>query len=129
MRTDEQAIRDLIAQWLRASKQHDHEAVLALMSEEVVFLQPGQQPMRGRNAFAAAQKGLSDVEIDAAADIQEIRILGDWAYCWNHLNLTITPRNGGKPIKRAGPVLSILHKQDGRWLIARDANMLTLVAS
>jgi len=126
---DEQAIRELIDTWLRASKAGDREVVLSLMAEDVVFLQPGQPPMRGRAGFAAAQKAMNDVDIDASSEIQEIRILGDWAYCWNRLTVVVSPRNGGAPIKRAGDVLSLLQKQSGRWVIVRDANMLSRTES
>jgi uncharacterized protein (TIGR02246 family) len=129
MSTDENAIRDLIASWLRASKSGDSETVLSLMAEDVVFLQPGQPPMRGRSGFAAAQKAMKDIDIDASSEIQEIRILGDWAYCWNRLTVVVTPRNGGAAVKRAGDVLSVLQKQAGRWVIVRDANMLSRVES
>ena len=129
MSPDEQAIRELIDTWLRASKAGDREVVLSLMAEDVVFLQPGQPPMRGRAGFAAAQKAMNDVDIDASSEIQEIRILGDWAYCWNRLTVVVSPRNGGAPIKRAGDVLSLLQKQSGRWVIVRDANMLSRTES
>ena len=125
MQSDEQAIRDLISTWLAASKSGDNEKVLSLMAEDVVFLQPGQPPMRGRSGFAAAQKGHADVDIDANADIQEIRVLGDWAYCWNYLTVVVTPRKTGAAVERAGNVLSILQKQRGQWVVVRDANMLT----
>ena len=128
MSIDEKAIRDLIASWLRASKSGDDETVLSLMAEDVVFLQPGQAPMRGRSGFAAAQKAMSGIDIDASSDIQEIRILGDWAWCWNRLTVVVTPRDGA-PVKRAGDVLSVLQKQAGRWVIVRDANMLSRVES
>jgi len=126
---DEQAIRELIDTWLRASKAGDREVVLSLMAEDVVFLQPGQPPMRGRAGFAAAQKAMNDVDIDASSEIQEIRILGDWAYCWNRLTVVVSPRNGGASIKRSGDVLSLLQKQSGRWVIVRDANMLSRTES
>jgi len=124
---DETAIRDLIATWLRASKAGDKETVLGLMSEDVVFLQAGQPPMRGRSGFAAAQKAMGDIDIDASSEIQEVRILGDWAWCWNRLTVVVTPRNGDATVKRAGDVLSVLQKQAGRWVIVRDANMLSRV--
>jgi uncharacterized protein (TIGR02246 family) len=126
---DEQVIRDLIATWLSASKAGDNKTVLSLMAEDVVFLQPGQPPMRGRSGFAAAQKAMNDIDIDASSEIQEIRTLGDWAWCWNRLTVVVTPRSGGAPIKRAGDVLSVLQKQAGRWVIVRDANMLSRVES
>ena len=127
MSNDETAIRELIASWLRASKSGDTETVLSLMAEDVVFLQPGQPPMRGRSGFAAAHEAMGGIDIDASSEIQEIRISGDWAYCWNRLSVVVTPRNGGTPVKRAGDVLSVLEKQAGRWVIVRDANMLSRV--
>jgi len=53
MEDDEQAIRRLVATWLAASKAGDTATVAGLMAEDVVFLTPGQPPMRGRAAFAA----------------------------------------------------------------------------
>ena len=93
--SDEQAIRDLIGKWLRASKAGDTATVLGLMSPDVVFLQPGQEPMRGRQEFEAAQIGIRDFDIDGHADIQEIHVDGDWAYCWNFLTVIFTPKSGG----------------------------------
>lgn len=129
MSTDEQAIRDLVATWLSATTAGDDATVLGLMAEDVVFLLPGQPPMRGRSAFAAAQKGLADVDVDANSEIQEVKVFDDWAYCWNHLTVAITPRNGGAAMKRSGDVLSVLRKQAGQWVIVRDANMLAQVKS
>jgi len=125
--SDEQAIRDLVMTWIDASNAGDDDKVLALMAEDVVFLQPGQKPMRGRSEFAAAKQGQSGIDIDARADIQEVKVLGEWAYCWNYLTVVVTPP-GGRPVKRAGNVLSILQKQRGHWVIVRDANMLTVVS-
>jgi ketosteroid isomerase-like protein len=52
--------------------------------------------------------------------------MGDWAYCWNHLSVTVTPLEAGLPQRRTGYTLTILQKKpDGGWVIARDANMLT----
>ena len=99
------------------------------MAEDVVFLVAGQPPMRGRAAFAAAQQALKGFRIDATADVQEVRVFGDWAYCWNKLQVAVAPPDGRAPVKRAGHVLSILHKQaGGNWVIVRDANMLSAVA-
>ena len=127
MQEDEQAIRWLVATWLSASKAGDTEKVLRLMSDDVVFLMPGQPPMRGKSAFAAAQSGLQQVHIESSSEIQEVKVLGEWAYLWSTLSIVVTPRNGGAPVKRAGNTLSILQKQAGGWVIVRDANMLAVV--
>jgi uncharacterized protein (TIGR02246 family) len=127
MQNDEQAIRDLVATWLSASRAGDIDKVLSLMADDAVFLTPGQPPMRGKSAFAAAFSGLQQFRIESDSGIQEIKVLGEWAYIWTQLSVVITPINGGAPVKRAGSTLSILQKQNGTWVIARDANMLAMV--
>jgi len=82
MRDDKQLIRDLIATWQRATATGDLPQLLSLMAEDIVFLLPGQPPMRGRDAFAAGfQAALQHYRIDSSSEIQEIEIAGDWAYC------------------------------------------------
>jgi len=132
MKNDEQEIRKLVSTWLAASKAGDIETVLSLMSDDVVFLVPGQLVMDKADfaAAAGAQAGHGShdaAQFDGSSEIQEIRILGDWAYMWTKLTVVITPPNDPPPVTRAGHTLSILRKQDGKWLLARDANMLAPV--
>jgi uncharacterized protein (TIGR02246 family) len=124
VQNDEQAIRDLITTWLSATKAGDTERVLSLMADDAVFLVAGHPPMRGRAAFAAAQSGLEQVDIDATSEIQEIKVFGEWAYVWTKLSVVMTPKKGGAPNKRAGYTLSILQKKARGWVLFRDANML-----
>jgi uncharacterized protein (TIGR02246 family) len=85
---------------------------------------PGQEPF-GKEAFAAASKGMQGVRIDGTSEIAELNVLGDWAWMRNRLRVTVTPPTG-KPLVRSGYTLTILRKnQDGKWVIARDANLLT----
>ena len=87
----------------------------------------GFVPGRCRAAFAASQAALQDLGIEATSEIQEIRVLGDWAYLWTQLAIVVTPKAGGESVRRAGNTLSILHKQAGAWVIVRDANLLATV--
>ena len=120
---EEQAIRDLIDTWMRASRDGDTATVLSLMTDDVVFMVPGREPF-GKEAFAAASEGMKNVTIDGRARIVELQILGDSAYLRNHIDITTTPA-GGSPTHRSGYTLTILRKQpDGRWLLARDANLV-----
>ena len=63
---------------------------------------------------------------EGESNVQEVKVLGNWAFMWAELKVTVTPP-GGQPAKRAGHTLTVLQKQNGRWLIARDANMLVTV--
>jgi uncharacterized protein (TIGR02246 family) len=124
---DEQQIRHLIATWMSASKAGDIDTVLGLMTDDVIFLRPGHPPMVGKSAFAEAATpppGTPAPKVDGSCDIQEIQVLGDFAYIWTNLSVTLTPPGGAESMRRAGHTLTILKKQNGRWLLARDANML-----
>jgi uncharacterized protein (TIGR02246 family) len=126
MSKDEQEIRELIDEWLSATAKGDLPRVLELMDEDAVFLVSGQPPMRGREAFANSfRSAAAQFRIEGVSDIQEIRVLGEWAYCWNYLTLTLTPVKVGPPNRRSGNVLSIFRKQsDGAWVLVRDANLV-----
>ena len=58
MSTDEQAIRNLVEQWHRATAAGDVDTVLRLMAEDVVFLMAGKPPMKGRSTFEQGLRGL-----------------------------------------------------------------------
>jgi uncharacterized protein (TIGR02246 family) len=125
MTDDERAICNLVETWMVASKAGDLSTVLSLMADDVVFMVPGRKPF-GKEAFAAASDGLKDVRVEGSSDIQEIEILGDWAYLRNYLDVTITPPDGGKPVSRSGYTLTILRKMpNGKWVLKRDANLMT----
>ncbi len=124
MQSDEQEIRQLVATWMTATKAGDIETVQGLMAEDVVFLLPGQPPMIGRAAFAAAAAAQSDQErpqFDGTSEIQEIKVVGEWAFMWTKLSVVVTPPGGAPSMARAGHTLSVLKKQNGKWLLARDA--------
>jgi uncharacterized protein (TIGR02246 family) len=120
---DEAAIRKLVDTWFAASKAGDIATVLSLMTDDVVFMVPGREPF-GKAAFAAASAAMKNMRMEGDADIRELRVLGDWAYIRNHIEMTIT-RENGQPVTRSGYTLTILRKESGRWLLARDANLLT----
>ena len=124
MPDDERAIRELIQTWIVASQKGDLQTVLGLMSDDVIFMVPGLDPF-GKEAFAASFKALTGVRFKMSSEIKEIKLLGDWAYLRNYLEVTMTPPGVGAPLRRSGHTLTILRKEpDGRWLVARDASLL-----
>lgn len=130
MNSDEREIRELVATWMSATRAGDVTTVLSLMTDDVVFLVSGQAPF-GKQHFAAAMKpsapGAGQAHIDGRNEIQEIHICGDHAFMWTQLSVEVTPP-GGVTVKRAGHTLSVLRKEGGRWLLARDANLLSPVS-
>lgn len=122
--SDEQAIRAVVSEWIDASRRGDVDAVLRLVTDDVLFLTPGQDPM-DRAAFEAASRAQSmqTMQIDATSDIREVHVEGNMGFLWSHLSVRVTPQ-GAPTMTRDGYTLTIFRKCDGRWLLARDANML-----
>jgi uncharacterized protein (TIGR02246 family) len=129
VQSDEVEIRKLVTTWMAATKAGDIDTVLDLMTEDAVFLVPGKPPMYKSDfaAAAKAQPGHAAPKFEGSNDIQEIKVVGDWAFMWAKLSVIVTPPDGSPPIERAGHTLTILKKENGRWLLARDANLLALV--
>ena len=109
MTDDERAIRNVVETWLAASKAGDLPTVLSLMTDDVLFLTPGQAPF-GKEAFAAMSNGMKDVQVDGTSDIQEVQVFGDIAYLRNALRIVIT-------------------MPDGKWRLVRDANLVVAEAA
>lgn len=127
MQSDEEQIRALVSRWMAATKAGDVDTILSLIADDVVFLLPGRPPMR-RDEFTQgmkAQAGKTAPKFEGSSDIQEITVSGDWAFMWTRLSVVATPQDGSPPMARDGHTLTVLRKQAGKWVIARDANLLT----
>jgi uncharacterized protein (TIGR02246 family) len=123
MNEDERAIRELVETWMSASKSGDLATVLDLMADDVLFMTPGREPF-GKSEFQETFESMKDAQVVGTARVEECRVVGDWAWIRNHIDLTVTPAEG-PPTHRSGYTLTILRKsRDGRWQLFRDANLL-----
>ena len=65
-----------------------------------------------------------DFQFDGRTDIEEIEVFGDRAYIRNRIQATLI-KAGEPPLRLSGYTLGILRKEaDGRWRLARDANLV-----
>jgi uncharacterized protein (TIGR02246 family) len=120
---DARQIRQLVDSWIAASKAHDLPALMDMMTDDVVFMTPGRPPF-GKAEFAADSERMKGAAIDARADVQEIEVFGPWAYVRNHIQAELT-FTGQAPRRMSGYAMTVLRKDaDGRWRIARDANLV-----
>jgi len=129
MDSAERAVRDHHAIWIAAVNSGDLDRLMAMMTDDVIFLHPGRAPF-GRDdfpdGFLAAHR---DNRIDCRSDLEEVTVVGAVAYSVCCDALTVVPRAGGKTVELAGERLTVYRLQaDGRWLLACDANTLAVVA-
>jgi uncharacterized protein (TIGR02246 family) len=123
MTDDVRQIHELVDSWIAASKAHDLPALMDMMTDDVLFMTPGRPPF-GKAEFAADSERMKGAAIDARADVQEIEVFGPWAYVRNHIQAELT-FTGQAPRRMSGYAMTVLRKDtDGRWRIARDANLV-----
>lgn len=129
-RAEDRAVRDAHAAWMDAVNAGDLDRLLALMTDDVVFLNPGLAPI-GRDGFPARfSSGHQRMLIRCTSELEEVVVVGDVAHTLCRDALSLTPRDGGEPSELAGHRLTVYRRQpDGRWLLARDAHTLAPVAN
>jgi len=124
---DHKAIRAAIAKWHDATAAGDVDTILELMSDDVVFLVAGHEPMRGKDEFAHGLRSLLKTHhIQSSGIVQEVVVSGDLGYSWTQLKVSMSAIGGGDSSVRTGSTLSIFRKEaSGAWVLVRDANLLT----
>lgn len=129
MESDGRAIRELHSTWINAVNTRDLATLLNAMTDDVVFLGPGETPF-GRDAFPARLSAAHQQnQINCISEAQDIVVAGEVAYTMSRDTLTVTPRAGGEEMRFTGFRSTVYRKQpDGRWLLARDTHTLTPLA-
>ncbi|MEP6600219.1 MAG: nuclear transport factor 2 family protein [Nitrospirota bacterium] len=131
MKSDEQQIRELVATWMTATKAGDIETVLELNGGgcRVSAARPTTHDRKvGVRRGSESPVGSGRPQFDGTSEIQEIKVIGEWAFMWAKLSVVVTSPGGALSMARTGHTLSILKKQSGKWVLARDANMLSPVS-
>ena len=127
METDQGDINEAHAKWINAVNAGDLACLLGLMTDDAVFLTPGQAPI-GRSGFSANFSAAhQQFRIRCVSELEEVVVVGEVAYTRSRDVLYVTPRSAGEATQLAGDRLSVYRKQgEGGWLLARDAHTLTL---
>jgi uncharacterized protein (TIGR02246 family) len=124
MRSDEQAIRVAHATWIDAVNSGDLAHLLLMVTDDVAFLNPGEECF-GRDGFSTKFSAAhQQLRICCVSELVEVVVAGEVAYTRSRDSLSVSPRAGGEESRLAGDRMTIYRKQpDGRWLLARDANV------
>jgi len=88
MSADEQAIRDVIANWAKATQTRYAAAAHADVGRCRV-LTPGREPMLLKEFVEIFTKMRETHRLGVVSDIKGIKVGGELAYCWSHLSVTV----------------------------------------
>ena len=127
MEKDQQAIRQWFEHWMKATKEGHLELAKSLIADDAVFLVPGADRMDKESFAAAATATDPNTDFQLDCSIQEVEILGDHAWLWTKISLTMTDKRSNTRSMMAGNSLSILKRQGDGWVLIRDANTLVPV--
>ena len=111
--------------WRRLTAEGNLDGLLSLLSDDVIFLTPGNPPITKQDFAAGFREVAAKARIDSTQDVKELRVSGEIAYAWSHLTIVLIPNDGGKRSESSGHVLSVYQRSpSGRWLLSRDANLV-----
>ena len=90
-------------------------------TDDAVVMRPGEPSTIGREAnIARMQLVFDENELEIAFSVEEVLLLGDWAFARATYSETITPKEGGEPEEVWGKSVNLLQRQsDGSWKIER----------
>ncbi len=128
MLSNEEQIRALVETWQAATKAGDVDTVLSLMTDDVVFLVYGRPPMRRRSLRRNLTCQLAvHLQLSTASPrFRRSKSQATWPTCGAH-----SRSRSLRPVRAcrwsAGYTLTVFRHVDGKWLLARDANLLSPV--
>ena len=126
MDRDEQNVMTVYESWFRAMEAGDVQTALELVTDDVVFKGPGGPAVLGKEALRTTLEAFhASVNEKVSFEVQEVVVVGDWAYARVAEQATLQPKAGGDPVKASGLHLSILRHDDQHgWRIARELSSL-----
>jgi ketosteroid isomerase-like protein len=99
------------------------DSLLAMVTEDVVFLSPNEPVVVGKAAVRAwSEAYLKAFTIHWDKTVSEFIVAGEWAFERYSYKEHDTPASGGAAVTDTGKGLIIDHQDsDGKWRVARDA--------
>jgi len=124
--SDLRAIEAIGQRDMQFALENDANKMMSQWADDIVLLQPAGPIMRGRAAIAQAFEGVETPEIvEYKLDMQEVKILGDYAFQWGTYQYGMRPRTGGETVRTSGKLMRILQRQpDGAWKIYRGISTM-----
>ena len=120
--SDEEAIKALIEEVQVCYNDGDPARLMALWADDGVSMPPGVPALSGMAAIMASEeRGMAENSYELVIAIEEVVVLGDWAFARGTYTNTLIATAGGEPFPQDGKWMFIPQRQgDGSWKIARS---------
>ena len=115
---DVEAIKSLSDEIMKAYNEGDLEALTAIVAEDVVFMPPGEPALIGKEAMRNWHD-FDKISIDVNITVEEVQVLGDWAFMRDIWIGTVTQNESGEKFELNNKSLILLRRQpDGTWKLS-----------
>jgi uncharacterized protein (TIGR02246 family) len=125
MEEDKKAIAELQRRDIEANIAVDTEKLLALRTDDVVYLVPGRPPLVGKDAVRKYLEGIREElanwdMVGYEENWQEVQVVGEYAFEWGTVNIRAQKDGQRQESAAVRNVVQGLKRQpDGSWKIAR----------
>lgn len=118
---DLQAIEHQRNQWIAAVNAHDVDRYLELLTEDIVWLPPGQPALSGREAFESWVRPFFErFRYEFALIEPEVQMAGDWAVERGTFQTQMQSLDDGQSGQHTGRYLVLWRREsDNTWRIER----------
>ena len=102
----------------------DQAALSTGWTDDIVILEPGEEPGLGRQAILGARERRSAAMpgfrvVTYIPEIKDVTIADGWAFEWGFFTASFVEASSGKETPIRGKLLRVLKKQaDGSWKVA-----------
>jgi uncharacterized protein (TIGR02246 family) len=120
--TDRENVSRVGEREVRAVNAGNIDSNLAVLTEDVVMMPPGERVLNGSAAVRSWLKGMHDqFAINLRYVQSQVDVLDDWAIERYRGVATVSPKKGGPSVEDRIKGIHIYRRQpDGNWLIAQD---------
>ena len=100
----------------------DTGAWVALFTDDGVQMPPNAPANVGRSTIGSWSKGFMDLfRLEFALAVDEVRVLGEWAFERGTYTISLNPKAGGPPMQDMGKYITVYQRKPGdSWRMARD---------
>jgi uncharacterized protein (TIGR02246 family) len=94
----------------------------AQFTDDGVQMPPNMPVNVGRSLIESWSKAFMDLfGLEFALSVEEVRVLGKWAFERGIYTISLSPKSGGPPMQDDGKYITIYQRKSGEsWRMARD---------
>jgi uncharacterized protein (TIGR02246 family) len=115
--------RVLVDEYVKADSAGSVDAKMRLYMADAVLLPPDGQAVVGYQAIRSWHQGTyARAAMQLTPTVDEVQMIGDWAFARGSWTGTTTPKAGGEPRRESGKFVILLRRlpDGGSWRIARE---------